>query len=330
MKKFVLIGQPETERTEYFMKAAQESGTAVDFYEIFSPECDNISNAFIKIDPPQYTTAQISGMDQLTDKYCDFLRKLEKLPNCTFLNSPQAIIQTLNKTACKKLLMDHAIPTTHMLATQIHNYDELRHAMTQANIAQAFIKPDTGSGAAGVCAYRVNRSGQEKLFTSMRIDNGILFNTRKIRGIINHAMIEALLDALFKMPTIVEEWVSKASFNGHIFDLRVLYQFGKVDFAVARLSKSPITNLHLNNNALPIDELQLSEHTLAEIAALCECTMPLFAKPARLNYAGFDILLTHDTKKPMIIEINGQGDLLYLDILNENRIYKNQIEYGVM
>ena len=44
-----------------------------------------------------------------------------------------------------------------------------------------------------------------------------------------------------------------------------------------------------------------------------------------LNVAGFDILLEKNTKKPYIIEINSQGDLMYTDIFDNNMIYKNQI-----
>ena len=42
--------------------------------------------------------------------------------------------------------------------------------------------------------------------------------------------------------------------------------------------------------------------------------------------AGIDVLLEKGTMKPYIIEINGQGDLIYQDIYDENRIYKRQIE----
>lgn len=41
--------------------------------------------------------------------------------------------------------------------------------------------------------------------------------------------------------------------------------------------------------------------------------------------AGLDIMLDKKTGKPRIIEINGQGDLLYADIYGENRIYGAQI-----
>ena len=42
--------------------------------------------------------------------------------------------------------------------------------------------------------------------------------------------------------------------------------------------------------------------------------------------AGIDILLERKTMRPLIIEMNGQGDLIYQDIFGENNIYREQVE----
>ena len=42
--------------------------------------------------------------------------------------------------------------------------------------------------------------------------------------------------------------------------------------------------------------------------------------------AGIDIAFTKNMKTAYIIEINGQGDLIYQDIYNENIIYTNQVK----
>ncbi len=59
-----------------------------------------------------------------------------------------------------------------------------------------------------------------------------------------------------------------------------------------------------------------------EIRCLCRDAMKLF--PGLLS-AGIDILLEKGTLRPRIIEINGQGDLIYQDIYAENTIYKQQV-----
>ena len=40
--------------------------------------------------------------------------------------------------------------------------------------------------------------------------------------------------------------------------------------------------------------------------------------------AGIDLLLEKGTLRPRVIEMNGQGDLIYRDIYGENRIYREQ------
>ena len=43
--------------------------------------------------------------------------------------------------------------------------------------------------------------------------------------------------------------------------------------------------------------------------------------------AGMDIMLGKHNLKPRIIEMNGQGDLIYQDIYQENKIYTEQIRW---
>ena len=45
-----------------------------------------------------------------------------------------------------------------------------------------------------------------------------------------------------------------------------------------------------------------------------------------LHMAGVDILLEKETMRPMVIEMNGQGDLIYQDIYDKNNIYREQVE----
>ena len=56
------------------------------------------------------------------------------------------------------------------------------------------------------------------------------------------------------------------------------------------------------------------------------CVQALEALPG-LRYAGLDVLLDEQTLTPRIIEVNGQGDLIYQDIFADNRIYSRQAAY---
>ena len=91
-----------------------------------------------------------------------------------------------------------------------------------------------------------------------------------------------------------------------------------------RQSDGPVTNLHLNNQAADIKELGLSGRIMSGIEEICNQAVSLFDG---LNVAGIDVMLDKGSRKPRIIEINGQGDLIYQDIFSENIIYRKQAEF---
>ncbi len=92
---------------------------------------------------------------------------------------------------------------------------------------------------------------------------------------------------------------------------------------LARLSKGPITNLHLNNHPLKASELKLPPRVLEEIEELCKKAAGCYGG---LRSAGLDILLEKGSLRPRVIEMNSQGDLIYQDIFWENKIYRRQAE----
>lgn len=108
------------------------------------------------------------------------------------------------------------------------------------------------------------------------------------------------------------------------YDLRVVYQFGHAAHIIVRCAKGPVTNLHLNNRAERIEKLELSENQLGEIESLCGKACRPFPG---LRMAGVDVMLDRGSKKPRIIEINGQGDLIYQDIFEDNKIYMEQVKW---
>ena len=63
---------------------------------------------------------------------------------------------------------------------------------------------------------------------------------------------------------------------------------------------------------------------MESIRRVCSQAMRLYPG---LSMAGIDILLDKQGRNPKVIEMNGQGDLIYQDIFNENRIYKQQIKW---
>lgn len=360
--KVILIGDQESKRTEYFTKAAEQSGVFVCVMGIeevisyswgldgndinvsnidsegthnyviseqfplnYSGNSQKTQDIWIKVDPCSYESCNIEKMNRYINVYQNFLNNLPKEAKYHYLNSPKDILEVLDKRKCKKKLIEHQVPVTPLLAEKVENIEQLHYFMKQARCNSVFLKPVFGSGAVGIAAYRWNWNRKQSiLYTSCKKTNGIFLNTKKIHKITDKTEIKETLKMLFALDVIVEKWLPKAQYQGKSYDLRVVYQFGKIDYIVARQSNGPMTNLHLNNQALNYRNLNLSSETMAEIESICRQAMKLFP---RLTYAGIDILLDKKEEKPYIIEINGQGDCVYQDMYEENCIYQAQINH---
>jgi glutathione synthase/RimK-type ligase-like ATP-grasp enzyme len=328
--RIILLGEKDSERTIFFTKAVNELGIEFTFTPfpqvsvVQEFDFSILKNCAVKIDPPDMHSMYIDELTTFALEYSQFLKTLQHIPGVKFLNAPESISLVLDKISCKRILVDNEIRTAPFF-TGIHSLSELREVMDVQRLSGVFIKPRFGSGAAGIIAFRRNvHRGEELMYTTVTFLDGRLCNTRKQRCVHDTEEIETIVNGILKLGAIVEKWIPKVMAGGKTYDLRVIWQFGKIEHIVARLSKGTITNLHLGGEAINVDELHFSEKTLSNIEELCDNAMSNFPG---LNSAGIDVLLEKGTLKPYIIEINGQGDLLYKDIFNENNIYKKQILY---
>ena len=318
-----LVGIKNTKRTEYFLKAAKELQIPVDFVQWQGIENTRWQKDVVKIDPFASKEFVLSEMNSLLAQYRMQLEGLSDA-GCRFLNCPKGILAVLDKGRCKAKLIENSVPVTELLSDKVRTIEQLHEMMERQGVLAVFIKPVYSSGAAGVAAYRrLPGKGKMVLYTSCCLQGAKLFNTKKLYRLERWDEIQPLLEAVLSLGVIVERWHPKASFQGKSYDLRVVWQFGRMEYVLARCSKGPVTNLHLNNAPLELKRLGLSVQTMAEVENVCRQAMETFPQ---LAMAGIDVLLEQGTMKPYIIEINGQGDLIYQDIYGENRIYKRQIE----
>ena len=319
-----LIGRRQTRRTDYFLIAAEQLHIPVSFVDWDEVDQVDFAGEVVKLDPPSYQTADLFQMNAQIREYESALLKLKNC-GCHFLNSPEGIRRVLNKRACKEELVYQGVPVTEMFPERIENFQQLSEAMEQHRTYSVFVKPIFCSGAAGVVAYRRTPGRDREIaYTSCQMRERELVNTKTIYRMEDSCEIQRHLDAVLSLGAVVERWYPKASFQGKSYDLRVVWQFGRSVFMVVRRSKGPVTNLHLNNAAMEIEKLNLSGQTMGEIEEVCAKAMAIFPE---LAMAGIDILLEKSSLRPRIIEINGQGDLMYHDIFKENKIYKEQIRY---
>lgn len=339
----MLLGNRNTKRTDFFGQAAKKAGLPVLFVDwedlgsgSFAQElakCLPQEGCFLKIDPPLWDSYVLSDLDRLAAGYIGKLGEISKLAQgcgIAFLNHPMAIAHLLDKEACKETLSKAGLPVTEQLwaggkQTGPCPEEYLIGLMRQKGICQVFIKPVNGSGAAGVSAFRMQpATGRMALYTCAAWQPGIgLVNTKRLRRLTSQEEILPLLRGVLGLGCIVERWYAKEAHEGFSYDLRVAVLDGRIDFSLARLSKGPVTNLHLNNHPFEASRLGLPGPVWEEIGCLCQEAIGCFRG---LRYAGIDILLEKGSLKPRIIEMNAQGDLIYLDIYGENRIYQRQAE----
>jgi len=334
MRQVILLGNPDTRRTFYFQRAAHEAGLRVFFLdwkqcmermEINGTE----SGIFMKIDPPVWESCSLEELGVLTGKYKEQLSGLSGLEescNIRFLNRPGDIASLLDKRECKKRLRSAGLPVTEAVDERVKNGEQLLEVMKRCRMFQVFIKPVTGSGAAGIAALWYQPGGERMVLYTCALEDpvdGKLVNTKKLRRFTSKDQILPMLDRLLRLDCIVERWYAKAAYQEFSYDLRAVMQEQKLDFLLARLSKGPITNLHLNNHPLAAEDLRLPDGTMDKITRLCRKAMDCYPG---LQSAGIDLLLEKGSLKPRIIEMNGQGDLIYQDIFNKNVIYRHQVE----
>ncbi len=313
-------------------------------------------NVFLKIDPPLWESCCLDELNILAQDYekkLQWLAELGKKRQITFLNKPEDILALLDKRACKRRLAEAGIPVTEELdgigravfpvaetldsvgqavlpvaetLDGVGRADLLLGSMERRRIFQVFIKPVCGSGAAGAAAFRWQpRSGRMILYTCAmeNPETGRLVNTKRLRRFTDRKQVLSMIGRLLELGCIVERWYAKAEHNGFSYDLRAVVQDGRMDFILARLSSGPITNLHLNNHPLKGNELGLPCHVMEDVEQLCIRAAGCYPE---LRSVGIDVLLEKGSLRPRIIELNGQGDLIYQDIYDQNRIYLHQAE----
>ena len=292
-------------------------------------DLEALEGAVIKIDPPSYETVQLVQMQKFLEDYQNNLKIMMQM-SCQFLNEPEAILKLLDKKETKLQLQSHEVPVTKMFDEDVWCLEQLLELMKKKRCYSVFVKPRCFSGAAGVVAFRIHPvNGKMRMYTSCQMDGDCLVNTKKMIVLDNKQEIASFMEKLLELGCIVERWYPKDEFEGKSYDLRVVYQFGHIAYIVVRQSRGPITNLHLNNHAMDIKELGLSQEKIQEIESVCKQAVEVFPG---LNVVGIDIMLEKGTLRPLIIEMNGQGDLIYQDIYGENLIYSEQIEkmLGIM
>lgn len=253
--------------------------------------------------------------------------QLAQCPPHVATSDPDEIAVMFDKPACHQRLQQVGVRVPETLGTP-GSFAELRERMLEARCPRVFVKLAHGSSASGVVAYQCQGDRHQAATTTevVRAHGEVrLYNSRRVRILTGLEEITEVIDALCRHRVHVERWLPKAGLDGKSFDLRMVSINGEPRHGVARLSRSPMTNLHLLNGRAAVERVQERMHPETWDAVLATCRRTATAFPHSLQ-AGIDLLIGPDYRRHAVGEVNAFGDLLP-GIFHEGRdTYTAQIE----
>jgi hypothetical protein len=237
--------------------------------------------------------------------------QLSRCPPHARTHQPADVAVLFDKCRCQELFARHGIPVPRGLGP-VRSFEELHERMRRTGCRRVFVKVAHGSSASGVVAYQTSGARQLALTTveMVRRDGEVrLYNSRRIRRYDTPADVAALIDALAREGVRVEEWVPKAGFDGHVFDLRVVVIAGKARHVVVRMSRGPMTNLHLLNRRGDLSAAlgRMAPDAWEAARQTCERAAAVFPDGLHL---GVDLLIASGFRRHAVLEGNAFGDLL--------------------
>ena len=253
------------------------------------------------------------------------LHKVNELKNqytIQFINDPLSIDKTFDKQYTQQL----AIANNINCPTQLQNcttYTALITLMKSKDIPQVFIKPLAGSSASGIMAFKYYSEEKQILYTTLLKKGEKYYNSLKLITYRDPKEIREVINYQISQQPIIEKWIPKWRHHGLNIDFRVVVINRKAEYVLPRGSKHMITNLHLGNTKLTIENSGITPTQLLQIKSTAEKAMALFP---HLFYAGVDVLLNRKGNQTYLLEINAFGDML-LQLQNEKGQNVYELEY---
>ncbi|MEK3833695.1 STM4014 family protein [Paenibacillus sp. FSL R7-0128] len=254
--------------------------------------------------------------------YCRLLARLRReagqlLPASRWTNDPAEIAAMTDKRRTQQILAESGVSVPRPLrgsgGQAPVDYASLRELMLSQRMHRVFIKLASGSAASGVIAYQLNpATGAESAVTTIGVESYITrppvyYNSGKLQRYTDSAHLAGIINWLYRHAAYAEQWIPKPGRDGHSFDVRQLVVAGEACHAVARVSTTPITNLHLRSQRMTPAEAGLSEVQQAEVRRTAEASLAAFPN---CSVAGIDVL-AGSSGRMYTADVNPFGDLLY-------------------
>lgn len=251
--------------------------------------------------------------------------------NIFLMNDFEDVINMMDKSRTYDLLEKHMKNSEFYLPKRLEmpkSYKELREIYGN-QLMKCFIKLRYGSGSTGILAYSNHpKRGEEKVFTSLNFQksNGekMFFSNYRVNCFKEREVVEELMNWVLNNGAHMEKWIPKSTYKGYAFDTRAFVLEKKSSYLLSRLSKSPITNLHLKNQRKESNEI-FEEKDLKRVAKASEDVMKIFSNSL---YAGIDVV-TSNSYRPYIIDVNPFGDLFHHLLGTKENIYYLEINKAI-
>ncbi|WP_282942354.1 STM4014 family protein [Paenibacillus sp. RC67] len=282
---------------------------------VFQPMSARMARGLTEINGKLYHPSQwFRGYSRLLSQLEREAKQLWNEPR--WMNAPEDIAAMFDKRYTHQVLSAAGLPIPRRLAPPqaVPDYDTLRYIMMTERMHRIFIKLAAGSGACGVIAYQVNPiTGAESAVTTIGVENymsrpPLFYNVKKLVNYKDHHVIRQMINWLLGHGAHIEQWVPKAAHGDRTFDIRQLVVAGGACHSIARVSRTPITNLHLDSDRMSLDDVGLPIDIQASVRHCAEQALAAFANS---TVAGIDVLLSSGSLRPYVLDVNPFGDLLY-------------------
>ncbi|NJM42347.1 MAG: hypothetical protein HC853_17220 [Anaerolineae bacterium] len=256
-------------------------------------------------------------------------QQLAHCPPHRLMNHPDDIAIMFDKRRTHAALSQQHISVPRALPI-VNSYSELLTVMKETGIRRVFVKLAHGSSASGVLAYQMGGANNDKHKATTTVEmvhtkgQAQLYNSLRVRAYHAQRDIAGIIDALCRHRVHVEEWVPKAGIAGRTFDLRVLVIGGSAKHTVVRMSRGPMTNLHLANVRGDAEAVRarMGEHHWQAAQRTCERAAACFKNSL---YIGIDLLIGTDFRQHAVLEANAFGDLLPRLLYEGKDTYEEEI-----
>ncbi len=243
-----------------------------------------------------------------------------------FTSHPADIAEMFDKRLCHARLQAAGIRVPPALPA-VRGYEELRSRMREAGLSRVFVKLNHGSSASGVVALST-APGKQLAWTTVEMvpgaDGPRLYNSRRLRRYETASEVAALIDALAPHGVHTEAWVPKAGLDGAVCDLRLVTVGGRPEQAVLRLSRGPLTNLHLLNRRADPALLRVRMPAGAWESLLDTCRQ-VAAQFPRTLHMGIDLAVRAGFRDHAVLEVNAFGDLLHGVHIDGRNTYASEV-----